>query len=423
MWLLALVAAPTIVVAYLQDERAYQRYGAQKFLEAWHVGVVALTIAVFAVGCRLGELGGAIPRAARPVSTRTIRFWWLLTTGLTLLGYAVWLAVAWKNGLRPGTIRDFLIIDDPVIFEAMREEYFRTIPGITTCTQFGLAAVPLGMWLATRGERWPLVGSGMLMTIAAARALVLSERLALLELAVPAVFLGLRLVLLNRPLPAAARWALWGAPALGLAGLVAMFAGSEFFRSWRYYVHEFDSYAEFTVWRISGYYSTAHNNAAVALERGPRRPLPYYTLKTLWEFPGLEHTPLAYHRLTGLDVEATHKRLLEYYAAPEFNSEGGLFQPLIEYGLLGHGLFWLGYGWLAGRLYRGYMVGTLAGLVLYPLVALSLLEVPRLLYLCYPRVFPGICALVVVCWLAERAARCQPAPIPDWSEEASCASS
>ena len=72
--------------------------------------------------------------------------------------------------------------------------------------------------------------------------------------------------------------------------------------------------------------------------------------------------------------------MLEQFGTPELNNEGRLFQPALDFGLGGYVLFWLASGFVSGRLYRHYLVGTLAGLTLYPLVVIAILETPRFLY-------------------------------------------
>jgi hypothetical protein len=118
--------------------------------------------------------------------------------------------------------------------------------------------------------------------------------------------------------------------------------------------------------------------------------------------PGLDRTPLGYSRLTGVDPIARHEAMLERYGTLELNNEGGLFQPALDFGVAGMLLFWLASGFWAGRLYRGYLGGTLAGMTLYPLMFLAILETPRLLYLTYPRALPALAMLLVVTWLTAR---------------------
>jgi len=408
--LFAVVIGGTMLAAYAQTDAAFRLYGTPKYIGLAHLILAIAAAFVFAIGRWLATATGRVPPSTPKAAEKVVHFWFWLATGLTLFGYAVWLVIGVKNGFSLGMLREFLTTDDPHLADTMFFDMFATWKGVTTCTQFGIAAVPLGLWLLFRGHRivaWPLA---LVIALAALRGLIFSERLALIELVVPGFVVALRFAVLGRPLSPFRRFAVQLFPVLGLAALVLVFGGFEYFRSWRYYVHDFDSYAEFTLWRIGGYYTTAHNNGALALETQPTYPLPYATLRQFWHMPGLPNSPLGYAKLTGFDPTTRHVGMLEKFATPELNSEGGLFQPALDFGLAGFLLFWFACGFISGRLYRAYLVGTVAGLTLYPLIFLAILETPRFLYLCYPRSLPAIVTLLVVAWLASRAA--QPAPAP-----------
>lgn len=407
--LFALVIGSTMLAAAVQSDAAFRLYGAPKFITMNHVLLSGAIIFSFAIGRRLAAVTGRVPGCTPPAadSAALICFWG--ATALTLLGYGVWLAIGVKNGFTLGTLRELLTIDDPLQAESIRKEMFVSVKGVTTCTQFAVAAVPLGLWLFFHGRRrliWPL---GLLFLMAAARALVFSERLALIELAVPAIIVTLRMQVLSRALRPAWQWGLRLAPLLGVMFLVAFFGSFEYFRSWRHYQHEFNSYAEFTLWRFSGYYTTAHNNSAMALETQRPFPIPYATLAQFWSIPGLSKSSFGYPQLAGFDPLERHLKMLEQIGTPELNNEGGLFQPALDFGIAGMLLFWMGSGFVAGRIYRAYQVGTLAGVTLYPLVFLAILETPRFLYLCYPRSLPALVTLLFVAWLSSRTASTEPA--------------
>src|SRR5262245_13216229 len=185
-WLFALVVGGTMGAAAMQSKVAFELYGAPKYITEKHVLLTLVAILVFVLGRSLGQATGRVPRPApKEIDGVIDRGFWLLT-GLALFGYAVWFAVGLKNGVSPGTLREFLNTDDPLLAEQMRDEMFYTLPGITTCAQFGVAAVPLGLWLTFRGRPriWPVT---LLVLLAAGRALVFSERLALVELVVPGI--------------------------------------------------------------------------------------------------------------------------------------------------------------------------------------------------------------------------------------------
>ncbi len=408
--LFAIVIGGTMLAAFVQSDAAFRLYGTPKYIDFNHLLLAFGAVLVFVVGRWLATETGRVPQSTPRSADMVVRFWFWIATSLALFGYIVWFGLGVKNGFSPGTLWVFLTTDDAQLAETMYAGMFATWKGVTTCTQFGVAAVPLGLWLVFRGHRWLLWPLGLLIGLATIRGLIFSERLALIELAVPGFVVAIRFALLGRRLSQFRSFAVQLFPLLGLAALVLMFGGFEYFRSWRYYVHDFDSYAEFTLWRISGYYTTAHNNGALALETQPAYPIPYATLRQFWSIPGLAETPLGYARLTGIDPATRHIGMLEQFATPELNNEGGLFQPALDFGLAGFLAFWFACGFVAGRLYRAYLVGTVAGLTIYPLVFLAILETPRILYLCYPRSLPAVVTLLVVAWLTTRAT--QPASAP-----------
>jgi hypothetical protein len=402
--LFALVVGGTMLTAAMTSDAGYRLYGTPKYITAWHVGLAFAAIAAFAIGCQLAQATGRMPSATPRRVQRIVLVAFWISTLLTLVGYAAWLLVAMRNGLTLGMLREFLTTDDPEVWETLSKEVFVSWKGVTTASQFAIAAVPLGTWLVFHGERrliWPI---SMLLVLAAVRAIVFSERLAIIELLVPIALIWLRTSILGKPIFGITRRMLQLAPVLSVVGLFVFFGGSEYLRSWRYYQHEFDSFTAFTFWRISGYYSTAHNNGAMALETQPPYPVPYSTVRSFWLIPGLSNTPLGYQKITGIEPSERHEQMLERFGTPELNNEGGLFQPALDFGVGGYLLFWLASGVVSGRIYRHYLVGTLAGLTLYPLIVIAILETPRFLYLCYTRSLPGLVVLAILLWWAHRPA-------------------
>ena len=392
-----------MLLAVSQSDAVYRLYGTPKYLGGQHLVWALLAIAGFGIGQQLASVTGRPPTREPEAVDRAVRVGFWAAVCLTLFGYVVWLAVGVRNGFSMATLRALLISGEPGLADVIRIEMFPTVKGVTTCTQFGVAAVLMGIWLHWRGERRVLLPVISLVAIAAGRALLLSERLALIELIVPGTVVVLRSKLLGRPFSLPWRLGLQLAPLGGVAALLIFFGSFEYFRSWRFYESHFDSYIEFTVWRVSGYYTTAHNNGAMVLEVSQPYPLPYSTLRSIWLFPGLGSTPFAYEKLAGFNPAERYEAVLERFGTPELNNEGGLLQPALDFGLPGYPVYWLLAGFVAGRLYRGFLVGTLAGLTFYPLVYLAILEAPRLLYLSNTRSLPSIVLLLFVLWFARRA--------------------
>jgi len=394
----------TITAAWAQDDNAYRLYGTPKYIRTEHLLMGFVAIGVFVLGCGLARLSTPRVSAPRPGTNHLVKFWFYLASCLTIVGYIVWMLIGLKNGFSPGMLIDLVTATDSSLYGSVREDYFATMPGVTTCTQFAVAALLLGLWLFVHGERrilWPLA---IILPMAAIRCILFSERMALAELLFPLIIVALRVYVLGRPLSPAVRKLLFAAPVIGVLGLFLFFGFFEYFRSWNHYQTSFNSFPEFVVWRLSGYYTTAHNNGAMALVTNQPRPIPYFTIRPFWEFPGVSKSSFSYYELTGMDVPANHVAMLDQYGTLELNNEGGLFQPALEFGWAGFLVYWFGYGFISTKIYQRFLGGTLLGLALYPLVYLSVLEVPLALLLFYTRFFPPLVTLMFVSWLASREA-------------------
>jgi len=421
-WPLGLVVGSTLLFAFLQTEQAYALYGVPKYVAEKHVALGALYIFVFVIGCFLAiRLYDSKPKkpADKQHSQKVLSIvnkMFLFSFGLTLFGYSVWLAVGVLNGFSPGVFVEFVRGGNPELPDQLKYDIFLKLPGITTCTQFGYAATAMGLWLYFQHRKKHYLVMALSVTaMAFFRGFLVSERLVFIELLFPWFFIWLRLLAMNsvvRELGFEIRrfWQsriFWSALRISpfIAPLIAvMFFGSfEYFRSWQYYQDEFESFTEFTSWRLAGYFTTAHNNGAMAMEVEQVRPLPYSTIRPYWQLPGIPQSSISYEALTGYEHEEdVHDAMLENYGSIELNNEGGVFQPILDWGLPLSILFWFGYGYLAGSAYRAFLAGSFWGVTLYPIVFLSLLEVPLILVLLYTISTPPLAMLCLTYYLTRQ---------------------
>lgn len=285
-----------------------------------------------------------------------------------------------------------------------------TIPGVTTLTQLGVAAVVTSAILLahefSRRELWKLL---TVIGLALPRAYIFSERLAILELVVP-VFVIL-----------AAHFSTRGGlrekfvkvlPLVSVPAVVIIFGFFEYFRSWTFYrTHGTASYTEFILSRLAGYYATAINNGHLILTHmdWPNR-LPYDTVEAFWTAPGIESSDL-YQSVAGHAspytrgyTDSLYFDVLTHFGNPEFNNQSGYVAPFIDYGTLIGLVFFLMVGVVAGILYRSFCVGGVLGLFLYPVVFVGLLELPRLMYWSLGRSTYSLFGLLVVVALLSRTA-------------------
>lgn len=408
--LLALVVVvPTGAAAYFVSAERYQlAWRLPKYMDLATLGLLGFALAAFLAGSVVGS--GAVTKRTTPwpqLSSAARHalisiFGWLF--GLTIFGYVTWLANAVRNGLRPGDVITALTSQDTVTNDL--SVVFVNIPGVTTLTQLGIAVAVVGALLhvssSPGGEErpsWHRWAMGVVIFLAVARAFLLTERLAVIEVVVPILLIR---TAAWRPTGVRRRLLQLG-PLLALPALVLGFGIFEYSRSWTFFAERRDgTFAEFAVERLIGYYSTSYNNATLFLDDGLGDTLPSFTLQFFRELPPV----MAYTTsLEDQTKDAAFLDLIERKANPEFNSPGGILGAFADYPLPGAALFLFLSGLMIGCAYRDFLRGGLWGLCLYPVFFSGILDLPRVITWTLGRVFPAIVGCVVVAIITSRHAR------------------
>jgi hypothetical protein len=326
-----------------------------------------------------------------------------LSFWLCLAAYCVWTSIAISRGLGLSVFKS--IFTGGVSIYTFRD-FFETMPGITTGTQFGIATVILGSLIGAAAG-WKVVRWKMLIVflLALIRALLYSERLAFLELAVPFLVLWLA-----QPAAWTARRALRTliriVPILGVAMIYVVFTVFEYFRSWSiYYSARESNLLAFGLWRLLGYYVTSANNSAFLIA-SLRQPLdaPYFSFYFLWHFPLLNDFVRDVFSWMHFDY-VVFMGMLTSSANPEFNNPGGLLSPVIDFGVLGGLLYWAIMGVITGYLYSLYVRKHPLGMCFYPICFLTLTELPRYIFWGGGRAFPALAFLLLSAFLLLRSAK------------------
>ncbi len=397
----ALLAGAT---AYFTGPRAYLYFWrTAKYFDRSCLNTLLAIIAVFVFGCVLGAARrpGNVSSEDWRLAIRwpAVRWCFMLSFLLTVAAYVVWILVGVKNGLNLSVVLDIIHQSGSADYN-LREDYLQTIPGVTTGTQFGIAvmalAAPLGVKLGWRHVRWQCL---IVLAFALLRSFLNSERLAVLELLVP---FAVSYIWVQTPKRRLARLVIRAAPLLAAAMLYLLFSAGEYYRSWSsFYAQRESSFWSFTGLRLMGYYTTALNNGALIWRVNQPLALhyPMDTLDFLWRFPVLKD---ALFRLfpgitsfAGTAPNLRYMQLLSTSANPELNNPSGVFLPLIDYGLAGGLLYWLVAGVICGYLYSEFKQRSVAGVFLYPVLYISLIEATRILYWAGGRFFPGMTVLVI----------------------------
>lgn len=401
--LFAALTGGLAVGAALIPESAYvELWNTPKFIDSSTLTMTACCVAAFVLGVLLPGVhfrGWAGPREKQPesgLSPHTLLALYRIAVALALVGYVVWGAVAISRGLTWRVLAD-VVTNQPGVLYEVRYRYLLNITGITTFTQFGVAAAVLGSLLAAQnGWRKIWKSLSLLFALALLRAILNTERLAVLELAIPMAPVIATLVLGARAVRSGRlRLAILGAPLAGLGGLFFLFAGFEYGRSWAtFYSGGPVSFWSFAAYRLAGYYVTAMNNGAYLTARlDAPMSVPFFTMNFLWRFPFLDG--LMHSLFPTFTIADTYLETLNSGANAEFNNGGGLFAPAIDFGPFGMLLYWLVAGLLSGWTYGQFRRGSAWGLCFYPLLFLGTLEVPRGLYLSGGRAVPQICFLLL----------------------------
>ena len=289
----------------------------------------------------------------------------------TILAYAIWFF--------PVLLHGQLLLD--------RQELNQT-PGVTSFTQMGIPFVVCYLHCRfTSGQvfprfvRWEL---WTILTLTVARVFIWKERLALIEIAVPAA-----LIVLTHGRPRRAslrtlrRWVAVSGPYLAIPALLVMFTVTEYFRSWKTYSRTQDlPLLEFMTSRAVTYYFTALNNGAGMLVTRTDDWPTYnflFTADWLYRLPGGVGDAL-YAALIGYK-DRPAASFLNNYADPEFNNMSGIFPIVYDLGTVGAGLYFALLAVVAGMLYRSMLRRGKVGGMLYPPVFVGCLEVMRTPYL------------------------------------------
>lgn len=238
-----------------------------------------------------------------------------------------------------------------------------------------------------------------------------SERLALIEAVVP-VALAASVPMMRRP-GGLLRWLCRAGPYAALPVVVLFFGIAESARSWT--SDTYHGKHDFWAWvlgRLATYYYTALNNGAGLLST-----VDWPTLK-------MEFIGAWMHNLPGLGrhfsewVGPRGDALPEFFARfadAEFNSPSGLFAIVVDVGLVGGLSYMALLGFIGGALHRAYAESRLVGVLGYPLLLITALEIFRYPYLGEPRAFTWFLGMGLALFVARASAsgRSRWAPVRD----------
>ncbi len=241
--------------------------------------------------------------------------------------------------------------------------------------------------------------AGVLMFFTLFRVYAWSERLALVEAAIPfAIAAGLKLS--GGAASPAKRLASWLGPFAAVPLLILYFGAAEYFRSWQSGTYAGKSgFWEFAIGRFASYYFTSLNNGAGVLA----------TLE--WPSYGFENTLGWLHKfpfgggeffadLVG-SARTDFSQFLAKYVDLEFNNPSGIYSVVYDIGLPMAIAYFCLIAAAAGYALNLYRQRSPLGAIAYPMLYLSLLEIFRYPYFGTSRAFTWQLGILLLIALAQ----------------------
>jgi hypothetical protein len=405
--IVGVLALPLLLIAYLVPAESYRLL----FRTSKHIGIEFLLIG--ALGYLAFLIGTLAPDRRGPTQRPQVEEMRQLAAGavvplfaVTCAGYAIWTFVGMANAGGPLPLLELVMKTVTLQGGAstLKREIFTSVPGVTTLTQVGVLYVTVeallwkfnGAMSAPARIRMSVIGGLVLL-----RVLVISERLALIELVIPVA-----VVMLGAPSGAGARG--WTGPrAMLVAGLgvFSLFAVGEYFRSWATFYRDFYSgpYLQFAAERLLGYYTTALNNGAIYVSFQETQ-VARATAANLLEFPVVGgELAAAYDRALTVPGTLNHGQLLDTYGTQEFNNVALIGQLHNDFTVAGMALMAALLGLITMSLYRSFVHQQIAGMLLYPSWFIGVLEISRIYFWANQRYFPVLLfALLVLLFYRRR---------------------
>lgn len=386
---LSVAAMPRQV--YLEFNQARQFYAGDQLLAA------VASLLAFAAGCGIVgyvSRGAQLQRrTAGPASRIVHSHYQRVMLAIGLIAFAGNFAVVAPVLANPGLVIDFLTGKGSV-FYFIKEQATLQVPGITSVSNLAALFATLYALKSKVSDRpltWFDHGFAAVVFFAVfMRATFNSERLAIIEVVLPIGIVWVGTV--------GSRWraSISLAPILGIVGIVLLFAVTEYFRSWTVYRYYYDSYLDFVLSRLWGYYLTALNNGAGLAELYPPTFDGTYTMNWFYKFPLFPW------------VNAEEPAFWDFaflYATFEFNNTSGVFAPIQDFGVVFGILMWFFLGVISGRIYDGYRQGRFHYMIIHPTWMIGVYEILRLFYWGSSKYFPTlICTVAIIVFMSRHRA-------------------
>jgi len=395
---------PLITVCFLLPANTYSDiWETPKYFLAKEYLLCVITIASLIMGAALSAvlpckgITNVVYLIKQGEYAKTLLRCYIVATGLCLTAYAIWIVMMLASGIHVADFADMLNGKEGGMSEV--REHSNYIAGVTTPMQLGVCVLMLYAMLLNRVRGWLFHGSAWLVVfLTLFRGFFRTERLALMEIAVPSLLVLLRLHWREIP-----RIWLYIFPAGAVLVPYALFLMTERFRWWANVASvQSMNYFQFCFYHLLGYYATALNNGSAMWQMHFTVGAPTTVLEWFYFMPGIK--PYISNNYPGINLsDDDYSHFLKGFLNERFTNPSGIFPVYLDLGLLGGLIFWFFTGFIAMSLYRRFASGELIGLFIFPLFMLGLAELPRITYWPSTRVFSIWCFLWIIILAVSRA--------------------
>lgn len=377
-----------VLYIFMPSNFFYTSYNAEKISDSWYIMYYGVLLIVFGIGGYIGSNLRYDINSKLAESTKIVIPRWYIRGGMliSLLAYILWfiLGIYRSDGIK--NLIMFWLCDPFYV----KSRLLKTVPGVTTLTQVAVAAIPI-MICCQRASHFDYFLSMTILTLATIRSFIFGERLALLELLIPIIFLKMS----NKEL----KWKHVLILLLSfLIFIIIFFIVAESRRSFLYR-HVNDGLSLFIqgIIRFIGYYMTSINNGIFFMKYYAYASPLYSVFSSLWHFPGLNNI---YTVVTGL-VPIDFNNILTQHLNPEFNTFTAIGQWAMDFGLFGVFIYTFLFGFLSGILHNLTFRNKLVR-ALYSIWLVGLMEFMRISYFTSTRLFPAYLFFIGAILLEKR---------------------
>lgn len=412
LMLLSLAVVLYVIVAV--DDAQYKRWGTPRYVttvEAVEIGAVIIAVLLgIVVGMVLGRRTkqSYFQETELFLRTRILTVLFYFFVLLTLAGYVIWIVKASQNGATITAVMATLRGDPGAVSEL--KEVAQPEAGLTTLTQFGVLVVVLGIVRARVTGKSATILVWLVIMLSLLRFFLYAERIAFLEVAVPAMMVLVSLWPPNSRYPRTRKFMIAIAPVLLAALAFGLFALGEYFRSWAFVREESEqSFTEFIVSRFLSYYATATNNGVLYGRLADEHNLNQTAFYILYNLPG---SPLGNGDVAGTEFNRWWGLQLELFANPSLTNIGTVFPLIGEISLVTVLFLFFIQALVFALLYSKAKNGHFISMLVIPVFCFASLELPRISYLLLGRSAPIFLGVIVVWFVFDiwRACGCGRAP-------------